>query len=91
MDAPSAAHGGGEISGADLEGEHEKPTYDFYELGKSLEKMTDEILRHMNYKTEMRQKLEEGLYKGTLRRGGHAPGCGCSAGGGIPIPPITGT
>lgn len=26
------------------------------------------------------KKLEEGLYKGTLRRGGHAPGCGCSAG-----------
>ena len=36
-------------------------------------------------------KLEEGLYKGTLRRGGHAPGCGCSAGGEIPIQPITGT
>ena len=37
------------------------------------------------------KKLEEGLYKGTLRRGGHAPGCGCSAGGEIPIQPITGT
>ena len=23
------------------------------------------------------KKLEDGLYKGTLRRGGHAPGCGC--------------
>jgi uncharacterized radical SAM superfamily Fe-S cluster-containing enzyme len=37
------------------------------------------------------KKLEDGLYKGTLRRGGHAPGCGCSAGGEIPIQPITGT
>jgi len=37
------------------------------------------------------KKLEEGLYRGTLRRGGHAPGCGCSAGGEIPIQPITGT
>jgi tetraether lipid synthase len=37
------------------------------------------------------KKLEEGLYKGTLRRGGHASGCGCSAGGEIPIQPITGT
>ncbi len=59
MVAPSAAQRGGEISGADLEGEHEKPKYDIYELGKSLEKMTDEILRHMNYKTDMRQKLED--------------------------------
>lgn len=37
------------------------------------------------------RKLEDGLYRGTLRRGGHAPGCGCSAGGEIPIQPITGT
>ncbi|MDG6901190.1 MAG: radical SAM protein [Nitrososphaerota archaeon] len=37
------------------------------------------------------KKLEDGLYKGTLRRGGHAPGCGCSAGSEIPIQPITGT
>jgi uncharacterized radical SAM superfamily Fe-S cluster-containing enzyme len=36
------------------------------------------------------RKLEDGLYRGTLRRGGHAPGCGCSAGE-IPIQPITGT
>ena len=40
------------------------------------------------------QKLEEGLYKGTLRRGGHVAGCGCSAGEQgepLPIQPITGT
>ncbi len=40
------------------------------------------------------KKLEEGLYKGTLRRGGHVAGCGCSAGEGgepLPIQPITGT
>ncbi len=36
------------------------------------------------------RKLEDGLYRGTLRRGGHAPGCGCSAGE-VPIQPITGT
>lgn len=36
------------------------------------------------------RKLEDGLYRGTLRRGGHAPGCGCSAGE-VPIRPITGT
>ncbi|HXW36825.1 MAG TPA: radical SAM protein, partial [Nitrososphaerales archaeon] len=40
------------------------------------------------------RKLEDGLYKGTLRRGGHVAGCGCSAGENgepIPIQPITGT
>jgi tetraether lipid synthase len=40
------------------------------------------------------KKLEEGLYRGTLRRGGHVAGCGCSAGEGgepLPIQPITGT
>jgi hypothetical protein len=26
------------------------------------------------------RKIEEDLYRGTLRRGGHAPGCGCPAG-----------
>ena len=50
---------GGEVSGADLGEPNEKPSYDIYELGKSLEKMTDEILRHMNYKTETRQRLED--------------------------------
>ena len=57
--APSAAQKGGEISGADLKEEHERAKYDIYELGRSLERMTDEILRHMNYKTETRQKLED--------------------------------
>jgi len=40
------------------------------------------------------KKLEDGLYRGTLRRGGHVAGCGCSAGEhGEPLPfqPITGT
>ncbi|TLY12500.1 MAG: hypothetical protein E6K86_11385, partial [Thaumarchaeota archaeon] len=40
------------------------------------------------------RKLEDGLYRGTLRRGGHVAGCGCAAGEdgkGIPIQPITGT
>jgi hypothetical protein len=40
------------------------------------------------------RKLEDGLYKGTLRRGGHVAGCGCSAGEHgkpLPIQPITGT
>ena len=57
--APSAAQKGGEISGSELEEEHEKPKYDIYELGRSLERMTDEIHRHMNNKTETRQKLED--------------------------------
>ncbi|HYC11646.1 MAG TPA: radical SAM protein [Nitrososphaerales archaeon] len=29
------------------------------------------------------KKLETELYSGTLRRGGHAPGCGCPAGGAL--------
>ena len=40
------------------------------------------------------RKLEDDLYRGTLRRGGHAAGCGCVAGErGEPLPmqPITGT
>jgi hypothetical protein len=40
------------------------------------------------------KKLEDGLYKGTLRRGGHVAGCGCAAGEHgkpLPIQPITGT
>jgi hypothetical protein len=40
------------------------------------------------------KKLEDGLYKGTFRRGGHLAGCGCSAGEQgkpLPIQPITGT
>jgi hypothetical protein len=40
------------------------------------------------------RKLEDGLYKGTLRRGGHMAGCGCAAGEHgepLPIQPITGT
>jgi hypothetical protein len=40
------------------------------------------------------RKLEDGLYRGTLRRGGHAAGCGCAAGEGgeeVHIQPITGT
>jgi hypothetical protein len=37
--------------------------------------MTVEAWEHMTGK-----KLEDGLYKGTLRRGAHAVGCGCPAG-----------
>jgi hypothetical protein len=40
------------------------------------------------------RKLEDGLYRGTLRRGGHAAGCGCALGENgeeIHIQPITGT
>ncbi|HYC11951.1 MAG TPA: radical SAM protein [Nitrososphaerales archaeon] len=40
------------------------------------------------------RKLEEGLYRGTLRRGAHVQGCGCGAGEHgepLPIQPITGT
>ena len=40
------------------------------------------------------KKLEDGLYRGTLRRGGHVAGCGCAAGEHgepLPIQPITGT
>ena len=42
----------------------------------------------------MSAKLEGGLYRGTLRRGGHAAGCGCALGENgeeIHIQPITGT
>jgi hypothetical protein len=34
------------------------------------------------------EKLESRLYRGQLRRGKHADGCGCSA---VHIEPITGT
>ncbi|TMI55086.1 radical SAM protein, partial [Candidatus Bathyarchaeota archaeon] len=34
------------------------------------------------------EKLEARLYRGTLRRGKHADGCGCSS---VHIEPITGT
>ncbi len=40
------------------------------------------------------KKLEDGLYRGTLRRGGHVAGCGCAAGENgeeIHLQPITGT
>ena len=40
------------------------------------------------------RKLEDGLYRGTLRRGGHVAGCGCALGENgeeIHIQPITGT
>ena len=41
------------------------------------------------------RKLEDGLYRGTLRRGGHAAGCGCAlwarTARKIHIQPITGT
>jgi 7,8-dihydro-6-hydroxymethylpterin dimethyltransferase len=40
------------------------------------------------------RKLEDGLYRGTLRRGGHVQGCDCAAGEHgepLPIQPITGT
>jgi hypothetical protein len=40
------------------------------------------------------KRLEDDLYRGTLRRGSHAAGCGCAVGEhGEPIPtqPITGT
>jgi hypothetical protein len=40
------------------------------------------------------KKLEDGLYKGTLRRGDHVAGCGCAAGEHgkpLPIQSITGT
>lgn len=39
------------------------------------------------------RKLEDGLYRGTLRRGGHATGCGCTLGDNgeeIHIQPIAG-
>jgi hypothetical protein len=46
------------------------------------------------------KKLEDGLYRGTLRRGGHHAGCGCAVGEQgeqgeqgeeVHIQPITGT
>ncbi len=40
------------------------------------------------------KKLEDGLYRGTLSRGGHVQGCGCAVGENgqeIHIQPITGT
>jgi uncharacterized radical SAM superfamily Fe-S cluster-containing enzyme len=40
------------------------------------------------------KKLEDGLYRGTLRRGGHHAGCGCAVGEQgeeVRIQPITGT
>jgi uncharacterized radical SAM superfamily Fe-S cluster-containing enzyme len=41
------------------------------------------------YEAARGRKLEADLYKGTLRRGAHAPGCGCPAGGN-PDQPVLG-
>src|SRR5205085_11306354 len=45
------------------------------------------------WEAKVGKKLEDGLYRGTLRRGGHAAGCGCAVGEeeGPHIQPITGT
>jgi len=32
------------------------------------------------WEAKKRKKLEDGLYRGTLRRGGHHAGCGCAVG-----------
>ena len=53
--------------------------------------MISGVLPIEQWEAKTGKKLEDGLYRGTLRRGGHAPCCGCSAGGEIPIQPITGT
>jgi uncharacterized radical SAM superfamily Fe-S cluster-containing enzyme len=46
------------------------------------------------WEAQNHKKLEDGLYRGTMRRGGHVQGCGCAAGENgeeIHIQPITGT
>jgi hypothetical protein len=58
-------------------------------------KLSNGFERHDVVRTKkVGRRLEDGLYRGTFCRGGHAAGCGCALGENgeeIHIQPITGT